>query len=395
VEDGPEGPVLLTAPPDAPALARLPSLTVEEVAGLFAAVASTLADLHDLGFVHGGLTAEQVLVGADGHPLLRGFGHGGRVGEPPVAEPTASANADPARAEGDPLDPTVDVFALGALIRGMVDTAGGTHRDRVSRSTADALRSVADRATAPDPGLRLSARALADAVRHAVPEARLPRRATPEPLAGAEPQPVRPGPPLRRPVAPPVPRGRRRSWFLAGAAVVAVAVMGLAVVTTSRPASRPAPGSVAPPTPPAATTTLTRRTVVTAVPAGACPEVDSTLAADTDGDGCPEALRWSDGVVEAGGARWAVGGPGDLVATGDWACRGGSTLALLRPATGDVFVFDSWPSPGQELTATAVTRVDGGFALRSADLDADGCPELLVERPHGPPVAVPRRSLDG
>ncbi|HEV3400778.1 MAG TPA: hypothetical protein VG078_03065 [Acidimicrobiales bacterium] len=129
---------------------------------------------------------------------------------------------------------------------------------------------------------------------------------------------------------------------------------------------------------------------MTTAPARVCPEVTAPLSADTDGDGCPEALRWADGIVEAGGGRWSVGRPGDLVVTGDWACRGMSTLALLRPGTGDVFVFDGWASPGQDVAATARARVDGAFALRPSDLDADGCPELLVERTGGPPVRVPR-----
>ncbi|HEX2272490.1 MAG TPA: hypothetical protein VHG90_01280, partial [Acidimicrobiales bacterium] len=233
VEEGPDGPVLVTAPADAPTLARLPAVTLEEVAGLVAAVASTLADLHDLGFVHGSLTAEHVLVGKDGRPVLRGFAHGGRIGEAPVVEPMPPPDGiDPARAQGDPLDPTTDVFSLGALLRSLVETAGGAGGERARRGTADALRSVADRAMASDPRLRLSARALADAVRHAVPGARLPRRSTPQPLADAGPQLARPRPPLRRPIASPVPGSPRRPLVLAGAAVLAVTVVGLALLTT-------------------------------------------------------------------------------------------------------------------------------------------------------------------
>jgi hypothetical protein len=384
VEDGPDGPVLLTAPADVPTLARLPGITLEEVAGVVAAVASTVADLHDLGLVHGGLTADQVLVGEDGRPVLRGFGHGGRIGEPATG---------PGSGEAVPLDPATDVFALGALIRAFAEGAGDARNDRGRRGTAEALLSLADRATAPDPRLRLSARALADAVRHAVPDARLPRRPTADPAAVAEAPPAESGLRLRRPLVTPA-RANRRPWVLVGTAMVAVAAVGLALLTTGRPVPPASPEPAAPvatSAPLAASTTApTRREPVTTAPARGCPEVTAGLSADTNGDGCPEALRWADGIVEVGGERWSVGLPGDLVVTGDWACRGMSTLALLRPGTGDVFVFDGWASPGHDVAATPLARVDGAFGLRPSDLDADGCPELLVERTGGPPVQVPR-----
>jgi hypothetical protein len=115
----------------------------------------------------------------------------------------------------------------------------------------------------------------------------------------------------------------------------------------------------------------------------------SLLAADVDGDGCPEALRYTDGTLEAGTARWVVGQAGDQVAAGDWGCSGSSTLALLRPATGEVFVFAGWAPAGRDLAGDRAGRVPGGFALRTADLDGDTCHELVVDRPDGPPVPVP------
>jgi hypothetical protein len=72
-----------------------------------------------------------------------------------------------------------------------------------------------------------------------------------------------------------------------------------------------------------------------------------------------------------------VGRAGDLAATGDWACRGVRTLALLRPSTGEVFPLAGWEG---DVAARAVARVEGGQALRAADVDHDGCHELVVER---------------
>jgi len=127
-------------------------------------------------------------------------------------------------------------------------------------------------------------------------------------------------------------------------------------------------------------------------PAPQCPPTGSVLAADTDGDGCPEALQWADGVIGSGDRKWAVGQPGDQVAAADWYCSGRATLALLRPGTGEVFVFDGWSQPGRDLSASVAGRVEGGFALRAADLGGS-CPRLMVERSGGPPVtmAVPGR----
>jgi len=120
--------------------------------------------------------------------------------------------------------------------------------------------------------------------------------------------------------------------------------------------------------------------------------VTTPLVADTDADGCPEALRWADGVLEAGDRRWAVGQAGDRVATADWSCSGRATLAVLRPATGQVFVFGAWAEPGHDLVAQVTGRVDRGFAIRPADL-GDGCPRVAVERSDGAPVTLPKPSF--
>ncbi|MGI9079570.1 MAG: hypothetical protein ACR2GF_01885, partial [Acidimicrobiales bacterium] len=271
----------------------------------------------------------------------------------------------------------------------------------------------------------------AGAVGVAVPSARLPRRFDAVP-AGAAParSPARGGPParsepgnvdssspaasalqaLRRrgPQSPPPGGGtsRRRLAVIAGsvvaAAVVVVVVGRLAMGAPSgvapSVAAGPGPESTAEATVPTTVGHLDSASEAPrplAPPAGVvakpgCQPVSALLSADTDGDGCPEALRWGDGVVEAGDRRWTVGQPGDLVATADWSCSGHATLALLRPATGEVFVFDGWAGPGHDLVAEPVGRVDGGFAIRTADT-GDGCPRVSVERTDAPPVTFPGR----
>jgi len=124
-----------------------------------------------------------------------------------------------------------------------------------------------------------------------------------------------------------------------------------------------------------------------ALPSGCSPS-PAVLQADVDGNGCPEALRYADGILYAGDVRWSVGRPGDQVATGDWSCQGVRTVALFRPSTGELFRFEGWAETGRDLTATAVTRIVGGQALRAADVDRDGCHEAVVERATGGPEVV-------
>ena len=78
------------------------------IAGLVVALATTVADLHDLGVAHTRLTAEHVLLDHAGRPVLCGFGDAvvaADTGPLPVA----------VRA--------VDVAALGSLLRRLVTAA--------------------------------------------------------------------------------------------------------------------------------------------------------------------------------------------------------------------------------------------------------------------------------
>jgi hypothetical protein len=131
------------------------------------------------------------------------------------------------------------------------------------------------------------------------------------------------------------------------------------------------------------TTTPSTSTTTSVASRRNCPVANAVLQADVDGDGCPDALRYADGLLEAGDIRWALGQAGDQVAAGDWGCQGTRTLALFRPSTGEVFRFDGWATPGRDLQATAVVKVTGGVALRAADVDRDGCHEAVVERATG------------
>ncbi|MDQ4070553.1 MAG: hypothetical protein M3203_13940, partial [Actinomycetota bacterium] len=172
------GAILLTAHVDGPTVAKVGRLPLEESAGLLAALATTLADLHDLGLVHGAVSPEHVLVGAGGRPVLCSLGYGGAVGERVAARPPLpAAFTDPARHDPALLTPAFDVFGVGALARFLAPDPPPGH----------VMARVAAEATLDDPSARPPARALAEMLHQEVPAARLPRGL--------------PSPPLPRPAA--------------------------------------------------------------------------------------------------------------------------------------------------------------------------------------------------
>ena len=406
LEGPPDEPVLVTDRIDGPDLARAPALTVEEVAGVVAELARTLSDLHDIGVVHGAVVAEHVLLAPDGRPVLCGFGYGARAGEVPVAEaPLPEAAADPARTPGEPLWPASDVLALGALLDDLLAEATPAAS---GAAYAEALRAIARRTAVGEPDLRPSARAVAEAVTHAVPTARLPGTSAERSESGSDAlRALRGVPGLGgRGGSHRLPLGRRTGVRLVPVALAVVVAGGFIArgLLGGSPEPEPQPAEPQPrsearaaasaslTTRPPDTAPLTTRALLPSTRPllrEGCPPLSGQLAADVDGDGCPESLRWEAGIVEGGNRRWAVGQPGDLALTGDWTCTGSATLAVLRPATGQVFVFEGWAATGREVTGAQAATVAGAFALRAAELDGDSCPDLLVERTGGPPTTVP------
>jgi hypothetical protein len=175
--------------------------------------------------------------------------------------------------------------------------------------------------------------------------------------------------------------------IVAGVAVLAFAARSLAAAgppadagapATTATTARTAPVAKAPVAPPSTTATIG--------PSPACGAAGSTL--DVDGDGCADAVAISDGVVAVHGTRFAVGAPGDDVVVGDWDCDGIATPAVLRPSTGEVFVFSTWSGPGADVTVPSVARVSGGQHAVVQAAPA-GCAHLAVERDDGTVVEVP------
>jgi hypothetical protein len=73
--------------------------------------------------------------------------------------------------------------------------------------------------------------------------------------------------------------------------------------------------------------------------------------ADVDGDGSPDLVEVEAGVITAGGARWQVAAAGEIVMVGDWDCDALPTPAVVRPGSGQVWVYPRWAGEGEEVAA--------------------------------------------
>jgi tetratricopeptide (TPR) repeat protein len=82
-------------------------------------VADVLAVLHEAGWVHGDVKSANVLLDADGLPLLADFGSARRVGatQPAGASPYSTS---PERLDGAPAAPADDIYAFGVLLYELV-----------------------------------------------------------------------------------------------------------------------------------------------------------------------------------------------------------------------------------------------------------------------------------
>ena len=356
------------------------AMPVAQVAGVVAAAAATLADLHESGVVHGRVDASHLLIGEHGRPVLCGLG----------AAPPGSTPAD-------------DVAALGGLLAALLGSALDMEpipERRWSRRSWSgwerrSLLLLADQALADPPTRRPTARRLAAAIAEAVPGAGV---ATPAPAAPLDavaddaPSATDPMAALRATARTEVPRPAPRLPALAGALVgiMALGVGALGLVTGRDAKDGPPPalvdeqpsGAVSDVSAPATTTTVDLLPTTT-VPPVPCVVLPGTATASGT---CVEPVRVVGTTVYVGAHRFEVGQPGDLVVLGDWDCDGGATPAVLRPGTGDVFVFTAWATGGAvEAPSSARVRDATGLLVQT---DADGCTVLLAQSADGSRRAV-------
>ena len=300
------------------------SLGFGEVAGLGVVLATTLADLHDLGMAHGAVSADHILVDDEtGQPVLCALGRAHLPDD--AAGPT----------------PADDVAALVATLLACLPANPGDH-------ALVRLLTRAARASRRAPTARTMAARLAQ----------LPNTGLPRVPKGDE---VQTGPAgageaaVGASAARRDPTGAKRRWVAVGLVGCVLTAMAVTAFLARPPAhsNGPATGNRA-----------------------RCPGVDL---------GCRPLPRTA-GLVTTGNGRYLIGTPDDPVVVGRWRCRG-PLPALLQLTSGNVWAFEAWPGAGATLPGRLIAHVDGASSFR-VDPTPAGCDRLLVSRRNGPALPV-------
>jgi hypothetical protein len=336
--DGAEAGSLETSYVAGPPLRDLPGTGVEVAAGIGAALATTVADLHHLGIAHQAIAEDHVLLDESGRPVLCGFGHAVTAAE--VTDFEAFADQD-----------VLDVARLIAIL--------------LDDTEAPRIRSVLDRATRTRLlRRRVDARSLARLLIEAEPQARLPGGQAPT-YGSVRPADCSGRSRSRRPA------GRRslrpaRPKLAVGAAVAAVAAAVVAAAAApglmeTRPSGRAGDGGRPPATLP-------------------CPPVDM---------GCRAVVLPANDPLVVGGTRFGLSQTRGTTLTiiGRWTCDGAGLPAVIVAGSGQVWLFLSWPGPGTKVAAHLVATV-GGASGAVVIPTTTGCDALAVDRVGGPVVRV-------
>jgi tRNA A-37 threonylcarbamoyl transferase component Bud32 len=376
IDDGDETTTLSTAWLGGGSLGAA-EMAPKKLAGVGAMLAMTIADLHDRAIVHRRITSDHVLLDGLGRVVLVGFG-----------------DASTSPVECDTAD---DVAAIGAAIEAKLPTdlaaLAKVRTSPADRQVVERLRAVLARARDPEPSRRPSARALSGLLAEIAGEPvsggpiRLPRPTSADSVASAAPHPLGPAyAAARASLGQLRPRVATRAWAilltLAATLIVGFGARAALASGTRREQASPSAASVEPdttattPTVAASSSTSSPRVWPTSVP---CPQL--VLAGDrrdVDGDGCPEAVSIDGAQVVVDGARYDVGAPGDAVAVADWDCDGSDTPAVVRPSTGDVFVFDAWATAEAPMPGRLLDRVPGAIAPATPNGTCDVVPVVDV-----------------
>lgn len=363
-------------------LSDIPSLDPAEIAGLTAAIAGIIADLHDIGVVHGRIDASHVVIDGNGAPVLCGFG-----------DPAASSSAD-------------DVAAIGEMVHELLERSARPRpvfslRHRRGSAGTGGLLHLIGAATDPDPRRRPTARTLAATAHRAVGSPRLPEGRSPGGDPNGEAGSDSRSGSGRTPVGSIVDPGdsytdvfreldtildtnkhrrhtRQRAKTASLVVVALVVILGPRMIGSLFDGSRPSTG----PAPVASATDVF----------GSHADGSRTVGSDTVADGLetsePSAVRANAPVVEHDGVLFRVGEPGDLALVADWYCTGTVTPAVIRPRTLEVFVFDTWATDATPVATTSSVRLPDGVDVETATADPGRCGTLLVSRIAGPAIAV-------
>ena len=332
----------------------------DRAAGM-AALAAVVADLHQLGVAHLRITAPHVLHGEDDRPVLCGL--------------TSAAEATPENRHADLAaladlcyDPALGRGALAGKLSSLADAArGGSLSARELARRLDLL--AAKRPTGSEPVRAVGGGALSGIRRHFRPKPLIAVGSVAAAVVAAFVLGTRSQGPEPAPTAPAVASSEAAS-SVAEADPDDSGVASPLEATT--PANDPSPMDAT-----GATTEPSR--VAAAEPADGLGQINAAGSLNDHGpiETAPDgafSVSEAAAVLDHGGRRYAVGTTGDFVETGDWDCDGQATVAIVRPSTGGIVLFDGWPNPGETLALAARWSVD---SPTGAEAVADGDCDLL------------------
>lgn len=368
IESDEDGTTLTTHFAGGRSLAGSPPTDARGLASLAAALAQLFDDAHRSGTIHGPLAAHHVVLADGDRPVLCGFS-AGQLRSELDDEIWSACQADDVRSFGT---------LLTSLLEALPAPRGLAPRERITRVL---LRRAAQRTTA---GRAADAAVVARWCASAASVFRVGVHPGRRSEVGRGRGTVLLAKPRRTPDRPATAaRWRPSRISVVGAVLGTICVLAGAfgLFTSGR---RPAPSAAASQHARSRVSAASTESTATCPPP-AGPPLGRLL--DINSDGCPERVLVDGSNLVVAGTRYRLGTSGDLVEIGDWDGDGIATPALVRPATGAVFAFEAWPSPGQPLVAHPVARVHDvtRVAVRHR---GDGRDSLVIDRSSGPAVPL-------
>lgn len=397
--------VMVTQDAGARTLATVSKLTDSELVRALGDCVLAVLQLRAAGWVHGALKPEHVIVGARGRTRICSFRNARHSSSVDPAETEQLLRTD-ALALLDLIDAVVGqdpaghswlarrrrarlqqrIAATASVARTALELGGNV--ERVLRTLRSSLSSAQTTGTSELHRRRTAKRSVPTSTRQPTSTRSAPARSAPT-------RTLQTGPQRGQPVAlrtlqrfgHGLAPGNRSTRRVAQVTAVSITLFGLAAAVPALAARGPeALGGHR-----SDTSGTAGGSLLPTIPATTESSPPSTTAAARDQAGSPTTAA---PVVSHDGMLYTIGQPGDLTLVDDWGCSGSERLLLLRPSSGDVYVFDDWATVGVPSQGRLVASVPGASALESS-AGADACPVPVARTGDGALTELDLRAPGG